>query len=87
MNLNFVDPPIPAGVQAYDPLITAENAGAELERIADWIETDELLTGAFEDEAIASFTFALRELPGSAGLRDRPADSRSRPVHRARSRD
>lgn len=66
MDLSFVDPPIPAGAQPYDPLITAENAGAKLERIADWVGSDELPASAFQDDAIANFTRALRE-PRAAG--------------------
>lgn len=65
MDVNFVDPPIPADTEVYEPTITADVAGRELERLARWIETDELPTGAFEDEVIAKFTRPLLE-PGAA---------------------
>ena len=60
MDLNFVDPPIPADVQPYQPVITAKTASDEFDRFADWVETDGSLSELGE-EIISDFADAIRD--------------------------
>ena len=61
MDLNFVDPPVPANAQVVELSVTDANVADELEQVAVWLETGEEPRKAFMDEPLEGFARALRE--------------------------
>lgn len=50
VDLNFVDPPIEAGMDSYEPAIRPEAAGQAMREFADWVRNDQIMRETWSEQ-------------------------------------